>query len=552
MTIRIKTIGTGRFKGHETSVSSYEYSEGSMPHDAFDQSGEVGELSFRADDDDGGRSILLYRDGVELEDNFYGSITGRVNSFNYSDGFVDITGTSRLNLINTEAVVAAEDTTIPQYLRSILAAASITSDVIIAPNVPRTPILTPAYEGNLWVLLKQFAVFHQLDVSLIGNVVFVRPMREREIGIDSVVNEILTLTEDTLVQKFEVAYYNYEQRNDSLAYPIGGWTPDVEVYSVEANETLEFDIPVEAFLEEIKQPVVQSFVAKDYSGPDSVYAVTANDGLLLSPQLWTDFGGNMSFELADLGRVIRVTLTGPDLEQFSPFSISVSDGATEYSTLRIVGTGVFFDRQTVIVPTGLTANDTPQEFGEEIDNVFISTRQEAYDAGVRARRRYALPRQVFDTTGRRLQKSLSVGGDILFFPTFQQYGDTLPPGYDFADFNSSYEDSRFIDFQQSIAEIITQSFGTVAGSRVRFQDAYYRVRNTNVSPGEVSANAEFDTLFKDLNIFQGLSFQDATLLFFGLTFSDYALIPLRDRQYFDGNYFILDQSRLDIDFLAPI
>jgi hypothetical protein len=188
MTIRVTTTGTGRFRGHETSIGFYEYSEGSMPQDVSDDSGEVGQLSFQADDDDRGRSILLYKDQVELRDDFYGFITGSVNGFNYADGFVDITGTSRLNLINTEGIVEAEETTITEYLRQLFEAASITSDVIVAPNVSNAPIVTPSYEGNLWVLLKQFAALHQLDASLIRNTVFVRPMREREISIESVAN----------------------------------------------------------------------------------------------------------------------------------------------------------------------------------------------------------------------------------------------------------------------------------------------------------------------------------------------------------------------------
>lgn len=576
MTIRVTVTGTGRFKGHETSVGFYEYSEGAMPHDVFDQSGEVGQLSFQVDEDDRGRSILLYRDGVELQDNLYGFITGSVNGFNYTDGFVEITGTSRLNLINTEGVVTPEVTTVANYLRDIFNAASITSDIIVAPNVSTKPIVTPAFEGNLWVLLKQFAALHQLDVSLVRNTIFVRPMREREITIESVANEILTLTEDTLVQKFEVAYYNYEQRDDALAYPVGGWTQDVEVYSVEANETVVFDIPVGAFLSEVKQPIVTTFVSKEYSGPDSLYTVSGNDGLPIPTNLWTDFGGRMSFELTDLGRNIQVTLRGPDLEELSPYTIGLSDGATEYSTLRIVGTGVFFDRQTAVIPTGLTANETPQEFGQEIDNVFISTFEEAYAAGVRARRRYSLPRQVFDTSGRRLERRdfrefnylilddplsglldqniLGFASDddaIIFFASFQSYANTLPIGYTFDDFNASYASATFEDFTQSLAELVTQSFGTIAGSRVRFQDAYYRVRNTRVSAEEASASAEYDTLFGDVNsVWSGKTFGEFTNAVAGLDFDDYALIPLRTEQYLDVEYFILDQSQLDVGVLA--
>lgn len=522
MVVKVTTTGSGEFRGHETSIGSYEYSEGSMPHDVSDDSGEVGQLSFDAEDT--GDSVLLYNDNVELSDNFYGVVTGKINGFSSTNGLVQVTGASRLNLINTEGVIEAQVTTITQYLRNIFSAASITTDIIVSPQIPETPIVTPAYEGSLWVLLKQFAAFHQLDVSLIGNTISVRRMRQREINIESVTSESLSLSEETFVQNFNVAYYNYVELDNVIAYPFGGWTPEVEVYSVEAGETIVFDISVNAFLDSVKQPVAQNTVPKNYSGSDSVYSVSANDGLPVSANFWENFGGRMSFKLTDLGRNIQVTLRGPDFPDLSPFSVSISDGATSYSTLRIVGSGVFFDRQTVNIPTGLTDAETPQKFGQEIDNPFIRTRNEAINAGVRARRKYCLPNQMFETSGRRLgqrryQKfDYLVFGDpvfgffdkniyalvgqedsIIFFPTFGEYDDGLPDPFPFNDFDGAYASATFGDFDSSVAEIVGQAFGTIAGSRVKFQHAYYRVRTTAMSQSEVSVAAEFDTLFDDFN-----------------------------------------------------
>lgn len=522
MSIRITVSGSGSFKGHDTSIGSYQYTEGSMPHDVFDDSGEVGQLFFTAVDD--GNSILLYQDNVTLEDELYGSVTGRVNGFSFTNGFVDVTGTSRLNLINKEGTITSRVTTVPQYLITIFNTASVNTEIIIDPQVENTPIVAPAYEGNLWVLLKEFCSFHQLDVSLIGNAISVRPMRQREISIESVVDEIVNLNEENFVQNFDVAYYNYEQLNNVIAYPFGGWTPDVEVYSVEAGETITFDIPVNAYLESVDQPTVQDTVAKDYSGTNSVYSASGNDGLPVPASFWVAFGGSMSFELTDLGRNIRATLRGPDFPELAPYSIAVSDGATEYSTLRIVGSGVFFDRQTVTIPTGLTSVETPQEFGQEIDNIFIRTREEAIDAGVRARRRYALPRQTFDTTGRSLQRRsykkydylilddpvfgfldtnilalLDPDTAVLLYPTFNEYDASLPSPYLFNDFDGTYSTSNFNDFDFSQAKPVGQAFGTIAGSRLRFREAYYRVRTTQVSESQASISAEFDTLFSDFN-----------------------------------------------------
>lgn len=571
MAIEITTTGTGAFRGHKTSIGFYEYTEGSTPHDVFDDSGEVGQLQFQVEDTGDSKAILLYRDGVQLTDDFYGSITGDINSFNYSDGIVELTGTSRLNLINTEGYIAPAVTTVKEYVGAILTAAGITADIVFSPSVPTTAITTPGYEGNLWVALKQFAALHQLDVSLIRNTIYVRPMREREISILNVTQNLLSLTEETFARKFQVAYYNYERLVDTLAFPFGGWTPEVEVYQVEAGETVTFDIEVNGFLESVKQPIVQDVVAKDYSGTDSVFSASGNDGLPVTAAFWNNYDGDMSFELLENGTILRVTIVGPSFDEYSPYSIAVSDGATEYSTLRIIGTGVFQNRQLVTVPTGLTADDTPQEFGQEIDNIFINSREEAYAAGVRARRKYALPRQTYDTGGRRLEKPDFTEYDylvlddpvfgvldqnvlayvepedaIVFFESFQTYAASLPDPYSFTNFNSDYSAASFQDFQDSVAEIVTQAFGTIAGSRVRFQDAFYRVRSTSVSANETNVTAEFDTLISDFNTeFAGYNFGAFTGVMVGLSFNDYALIPLRTENYLGVDFFTLDESVLD-------
>jgi len=570
MPIRIRTIGTGFFKGHSTNIGFYEYSEGSMPHSVFDDSGEVGQLSFQVEDDDN-KSIVLYRDGVELRDDFYGFITGSINGYSYSDGVVELTGVSRLNRINTDGYVAPAVTTIREYVSAILNAASVTTDIVFSPSVPTDTVTTPGYEGNLWVLLKQFAALHELDVSLIRNTIYVRPMRRREISVLNVSNNFVTLAEETFAQKFQVAYYNYERLVDTLAYPFGGWTPEVEVYQVEANETVTFDIEVNGFLESVKQPIVQDEVPKDYDGNDSVFSASGNDGLPVTAAFWEAFGGAMSFELLENGTILRVSITGPNFEEFGPYSIAVSDGATEYSTLRIIGTGVFSDRKLVTVPTGLTADETPQGFGQEIDNPFIRTYEEAYDAGVKARRHYALPRQTYETTGRRLEKPdfteynylilddpvngilnqnvlafVEQEDAIVFFESFQAYAASLPSPYSFAQFNTDYAAATFQDFQQTVAQIVTQSFGTIVGSRVRFEDAFYRVRTTGVSQNEINVSAEFDTLFDDFNVeFEGYTFGSWVGIFEDLTFTDFAFVPLRDRSFIVREFFVLDESELD-------
>ncbi|MFO8164537.1 MAG: hypothetical protein R6T98_08385, partial [Desulfatiglandales bacterium] len=112
---------------------------------------------------------------------------------------------------------------------------------------------------------------------------------------------------------------------------------------------------------------------------------------------------------------------------------------------------------------------------------------------------------------------------IVFYDSFQTYVAGLPDSYTFTQFGKDYAAATFEDFTQSVAQIVTQSFGTIAGSRVRFQDAFYRVRTTNVSQNEISFSADFDTLFTDFaEEFSEYTFGSWVGLFELLTFTDFA------------------------------
>jgi hypothetical protein len=331
------------------------------------------------------------------------------------------------------------------------------------------------------------------------------------------------------------------------------------VYQVEANETVEFEVELEFYLTSVNQPIAQDFVPIDYSGTNSVYAVSGNDNLPVSAAFWNDFDGNMEFEILGDGSRLKIIITGPDFPELSPYSISVSDGATAYSTLRVIGTGMNFVREIHTERTGLSPSDTPNVKGTEIDNRAIDTLQDAKDYARFARRLYALPKQTFSTSSRefpRLEGSLPPE----FYPTFEEYNSSVSSDYSFDAFNSEYGGITFDQFTTSVLQAVPQGFGEVAGSKVLLGDAMYRVRNVTITPDVVSFDAEYDTLFSDLlAVFRSpqwkdlpaswgaldeawedvitleevqKTFLDFNEIFTGISFKDYALMPLRQENCF--------------------
>jgi hypothetical protein len=285
-----------------------------------------------------------------------------------------------------------------------------------------------------------------------------------------------------------------------------------------------------------------------------VYAVSANDNLPVSAAFWTDFGGDMSFEILGPGNKLKVTITGPDYEPLSPYSISISDGSTSYSTLRIVGTGMNFQRELYTEKTGLKPDEAPILKGQEIDNVAIDTLEEAKRFALFARRLYSLPRQTYSTSARTFDR-LKGSIPTIFYPTFDEFSDGLPAGYTFTSFNNQYSGVTFEEFTLQLGNTVPQGFGEVAGSRIQLEDAMYRVRSVNITPDVVSIETEYDTLFSDLNPIYGAAlwedlppdwdgmadawedaivfdfpqrtFTDFNDIFSGVSFKDFALLPLR-------------------------
>ena len=262
----------------------------------------------------------------------------------------------------------------------------------------------------------------------------------------------------------------------------------------------------------------------------------------------------MSFAIKGAGNVVEVTLTGPDFPALSPYSISVSDGSTSYSTLRVVGTGMNYERLLYTEKTGLSADEAPLLKGQEIDNSAISTLAQAKRYALFGRRIYSLPRQTYSTSARTFDR-LSGSIPTIFYPSFADFDDTLPAGYTFSTFNNDYSGVSFADFTVQVSNTVPQGFGEVAGSKIQLDDAMYRVRSVTITPDIVSIDAEYDTLFEDLNPIYGAAlwedlaedwdglesvwsnviifdypqrtFTEFNTIFAGINFRDWALLPLR-------------------------
>ena len=479
---------------------SYTVQEDATPLPANDSFGSVGTIDITLplpDEHVGGRTNPLVRFGPEwlidktfvFTDTERGSIPGTFLSTqtSLSDGTIRVSGLPRTGILNVYNVNAQPFVgTLGNAIAYYLSLANVTTGYEVDSTLAARYVEFPGWTGELWYHIKQMASVHNFDQKLVNGIITFRPIRELTIarGFDTSKNRDPNLP--TLAQAVEV--YNYKNRaiTNELVYPPKGWTPEVEVYNVNAGEEAEYTLELSSSVSSIQTPVFQTNVTPAYAA-SSVYTVVANDGLPLSANQWNANGGKLELSINPDTVTLNLKLKGPTNIPTAygtiatNFSIALASDSTgnRYSTLRVVGTGVQFDKGDPIrIRTGVPASKAPTEVGVTVDNPFVSDLDDCYRIGTRAAREFAYP-------------TPDLTADII----------SALPGND--------------------SQWLGSTFGNVAGARVwdRASKRYYRVRESRFSEGSINYTADDDLIYGDVDEhFDGYTYGDVEDLYDGFNY----------------------------------
>lgn len=485
-----------------------------------------------------GESIFLGT-VVTITDSRKGFTIGTVDSVGRSkDGSsVTLQGRSRMGNLNVYGVQAQPFSgTLGDAFAYYLGLGGETTQLLVDPSIADRPVNFPGWYGELWFYLKQMAAAMDCDVSLVSGVILLRPIRMR-IAVQNRDTARATSTGGgTLAQSVEVYQYNNRAISNELVYPPGGWTPEVEVLNVNAGETSEYMLELSASVSHIQPPTMLTFVSQD-EATNSVYTVVGDDGLPIDPALWTDHGGSLTISIAQDTSHLEVKITGPTNvpnksgEASQSFSIALGSDLTgnRYSTLRIVGSGVAFNKVLKRVRTGVPASRTATEVGLTIDNPFISTTDELYTAGTRAAKDFA--GVSLSLTGNVV--SLNRRGDTgqASYPTYDYVQESLQgdlgPGFTYDDVQTIYGSQTYQIVQDQWNESVRdddsdQVFGNAQGARVFDRDSrrWYRIRQASLTPGGIGiSGADDDLTFADMQgLYGGLTYADVEGFNLGFTY----------------------------------
>jgi len=560
MAVEVTVTGTSSYAGVTTNLTDYSVVEDATPLDPASNNGGVGQLTTSIVENPSAKgTITLIDDVLTLSDGAKGTTTATVTGIDASNGIASLTADSRMSVLLSTRSASPQFLTMEQTFRYYLGLAGITTGIVFeAPGdssyrySANLPIPTPGWTDVIFDKLRQFAIVCGAEISLVSNNIVFRPLRTRVAESRRDTAAALTVKRGQIARAIEVVYYQNSYKVNGQVYPKNGvWTEDTPVYQVDAGETLEVNIPVSASLLSIIQPTCVAYVGRYDTG--SVYSVVGQDGLAIVPAQWTRNGGSVKVAIGEDPATIDLTITGAQTTQ-GPFRIAVGAGTSDaYSSLRLQGTGTYFDKQTLTIPTGVPDSDTPQRIGITVDNPYISTIADAYDLGIRTAGRYSGYEQSLSVSSTGINRA-DVSNNLRY-PTFTEFGagvDGKAPvwnGQTFDAFNATWAGKTFDDFNAYYYEVVrsdfaNQAFGNIAGARRRFRDAFYRIDTATTNPTGVNYSATSDTVFNDfrntwqlavLEDFVGpgitpkttaYTFDDFAAIQAGRSFNDFNMTPL--------------------------
>lgn len=555
-----KVTFTGLPSGTSGTLQASDYSveEAATPLTAGDSSGQVGTLTLTFPIPDPslttsqatpwrflrtlGETVFIGTE-VRIDDPRKGFTLGKINSANVSrdGGTLTLSGISRLGSLNVFGVQAQPYVgTLSGAFTYYLSLANITTDFFIDPDIASKPVVFPGWNGELWYNLKLMTAAVDCDISLVSGVILLRGIRKRVATSNRDINRSLTTGGGTLAQSVEVYRYDNQPITNQLVYPPRGWTPEVDILNVNAGEEQEYTLELSASVTSIQDPVMQTFVAQDYSAT-SVYTIVADDGLPVDPGMWAERGGSLTVSISPDTTHLIIHVRGatnvPTTSGTAATNFSVALGSdttgNRYSTLRIVGTGVSFNKEKYTFRTGITASQTATEVGVTIDNPFISSVDDVYRSGTRAAKEFtgtsmslsgsvtAVNRrgdsgQASYPTYAEVQAALVsiLGGTPTYAQVQTYYTTTLGL--------TSYEDVQAFWYEYFRDDDVDQVFGNVQGARIYDKPSrkWYRIRQGSLRPGDIGiSSADDDLTHQDIQgAYTGKTYAQVQAILSGLTY----------------------------------
>lgn len=488
----VVTVGTVE----RSDVSEYSVVEDSTPLDPADNTGGFGQINVTVNSNVEG--IRRMGDPLTLTDGSLGETTGTIRAVGDDAVAIQFTANSRLANLAVERTIQPFVGNLADGIEYHLGLCGITSGIVIDSSFSAVNVKIPGGRENVYDRMKRMAAAYNFELSLVSNNVVVRPPRQRIAVNYRDADGKRTWDQSNFAQSVQGYYYN-SYSGTNIAYPLHGITDDAQVYQVDANETLVYDIPLDASLGSVVQPTCVATVSRNDMSA-SQYSVVGSDGLAVPVDTWLKAGGLVSVAIGEDTQSLIVKITGANIPSLSPFRIAVQEDENEYySSLRVRGDGVFWDKKLFTLYMNDDQDVAPDEVGTVVDNPFMETFDQLYHRLLRTAAHYGTDTQHYSVTSGGINR-LGESGSAAY-PTIADV-DAMFPGATIdslaASLGPTIADWNAALFAEVSSDFTNQAFGNVSGARVLHKGSYYRIRTATIRPLGLDYTAERDNIIEDV------------------------------------------------------
>lgn len=477
-------------------IADYYVVEDSTPLDPSDTQGGFGQanITVRATDE----TIRYMGQPVELTDGSLGVTTGTVRGISNDEISATLVANSRIGNLAVERTILPFVGNLADAIEYYFSLCDITSDFVIHSSYFAIPVQLPGGIFNVYDRLKALGAAYGFEITLVSNNIVARPphlnvaINYRDAGLTR------SFDQSKFAQSIQGWAYNTTS-GVNIAYPVHGLNDDAPVWQVDADQIIEYDEPIQASLSQVDQPTCVTSVSNtDMSA--SVYVVVDNEGDVVDPGLWVAKGGRLDVTIGEDTRSLIIRIKGAGMKERAPFRIGVSAGRNDYySSLRIRGTGVFWDPTLMTIYTHDDADEAPDEVGVVVDNEFMETPEQLYHRLLRTAATYGTDNQRISVKSGGINRLGQTGSAV--YPTIGDVNAMFPGatiGSIYSSLGPTIGDWNDALFAAVSTDFENQAFGNVAGARVLHKKSYYRIRTATIRPRDLDYEAERDNTVADV------------------------------------------------------
>lgn len=278
----------------------------------------------------------------------------------------------------------------------------VPSKIVIDPALRGLRVTAPHWEGSLWTYLKLLGSAYGFNLRASRFEVIVEPAPRSE-TVDAQATGLTSQIDNGTTARFvEVVKYSGRALDTELVYPPGGVSSDTTILSVDAGQSIEVEVATNTSLSYVARPEVVDRVGINEIDK-SVYSVADDNGRLVSAYEWSVSGGDLRVRIGPDRSTVILTVTAPPsgtihrvdgstVETFTLGSLT-AQGPDQFSTIRLLGSGVDTTSKVIRVPTG--DSNAVTEVGASIDNPFVTSMSQVAVLGSRAAMKYGGFRPTF-------------------------------------------------------------------------------------------------------------------------------------------------------------